>query len=102
MYSTECLVAKGCVGAVSAVLQSVLDILSSDMYDAEKQWFFHGTHGACPVRESVRGFGKKSGSRQIRTVRDHRQRFWRQALPAHGRLEHPTRDQWPKKINRFV
>ena len=37
MYSTECLVAKGCVGAVSAVLQSVLDILSSDMYDAEKQ-----------------------------------------------------------------
>jgi len=52
MYSTECLVAKGCVGTVSAVLQSVLDILLSDMYDAEKQWFFHGTHGALAPCES--------------------------------------------------
>jgi len=34
MYSAECLVAKGCVGAVSAVLQSGLDILSTDLYDA--------------------------------------------------------------------
>ncbi len=37
MYSTKCLVAKSCVGAISGVLQSVLDILSNDMYDAEKQ-----------------------------------------------------------------
>jgi hypothetical protein len=37
LYSTECLVAKGGVGAVSGVLHSMLDILSSDMYDTEKQ-----------------------------------------------------------------